>query len=83
MLIISKTMSQILALKQLLSTEFDMKDLGEAKKILGISIIRDRANESLVMSQQGYLEKLIDKFSMRGSKPVRQPLGSHFLLSSD
>ena len=50
MLIISKSMSKVLALKQLLSTEFDMKDLGEAKKILGISIIRDRTNESLVMS---------------------------------
>lgn len=83
MLLIRKSMSKVIALKQQLSTEFDMKDLVEAKKILGISILINRKKDSLVMSQQGYLEKLIDRFSMRDSKPVRLPLGSHFQLSSE
>ncbi|KAK3012946.1 hypothetical protein RJ639_008868 [Escallonia herrerae] len=42
MLIATKSKSHILHLKKLLSREFDMKDLGSAKKILGMEIHRDR-----------------------------------------
>ncbi|KAK3029181.1 hypothetical protein RJ639_038733 [Escallonia herrerae] len=42
MLIAAKRKSHILHLKKLLSREFDMKDLGSAKKILGMEIHRDR-----------------------------------------
>lgn len=38
MLIVSKDMKQINHLKVLLSTEFEMKDMGEAKRILGMEI---------------------------------------------
>lgn len=36
MLIVSKNMSEIIRLKTQLSGEFEMKDLGVAKKILGM-----------------------------------------------
>jgi hypothetical protein len=38
MLIAAKSMKEITALKAHLSSEFDMKDLGAAKKILGMEI---------------------------------------------
>jgi hypothetical protein len=42
MLIVAKRMNRITALKEQLSSEFDMKDLGVAKKILGMEIIREK-----------------------------------------
>jgi len=41
MLIASKFRSAIKTLKKDLSSEFEMKDLGEAKKVLGMKITRD------------------------------------------
>jgi len=42
MLITSKSRSAIDKLKKELSSEFEMKDLGEVKKVLGMEIERDR-----------------------------------------
>ena len=42
MLIASKSRSAIDTLKKDLSSKFEMKDLGEAKKVLGMNIVRDR-----------------------------------------
>ena len=42
MLIACKIKDEIEVLKELLSSEFDMKDLGHAKKILGMDIKRNR-----------------------------------------
>jgi hypothetical protein len=50
MLIIYKSMKEIVALKAQLSSEFDMKDLGAAKKILGMEIVRDRKSGLLYLS---------------------------------
>ena len=42
MLIASKSRKEITTIKKLLSSEFDMNDLGVAKKILGMEITRDK-----------------------------------------
>jgi hypothetical protein len=42
MLIAAKSIVEVNKLKVLLSREFEMKDLGTAKKILGMEIRRDR-----------------------------------------
>ena len=51
MLIASKRKVEINKLKTQLNKTFEMKDLGEAKKILGMEIKRDEANGTLWMSQ--------------------------------
>ena len=43
--------------KHMLSTHFDMKDLGEASYVLGIKILRDKANGVLKLSQRTYIER--------------------------
>ena len=45
-----------------------MKDLGEATYILGIKIYRDRSQWLLGLSQSGYIEKVLKRFSMQDSK---------------
>ncbi|GJX01336.1 retrotransposon protein, putative, ty1-copia subclass [Tanacetum coccineum] len=45
--------AEIGSAKSLLKKEFDMKELGEAKKILGMEIVRDRSRKILRVSQSG------------------------------
>ena len=52
-----------------------MKDLGAAKQILGMKIIRDKANGTLKLSQSEYVKKVLNKFNMNETKPVSTPLG--------
>ncbi|RVW54404.1 Retrovirus-related Pol polyprotein from transposon TNT 1-94 [Vitis vinifera] len=70
-------------LKKQLSKQFAMKDLGAAKQILGMRIIRDKANGTLKLSQSEYVKKVLSRFNMNEAKPVSTPLGSHFKLSKE
>ncbi|KAH9751019.1 hypothetical protein KPL71_014114 [Citrus sinensis] len=75
---LSKNMYQIDLLKQQLRGEFEIKDLGPAKKILGMQPIRDRKSRSLFLTQEDYINKVLDKFEIRTAKPVQTPLPAHF-----
>jgi len=59
-----------------------MKDLGAAKKILDVEIIRHRNSGMLYLGQRGYIEKVLRRFNMYDAKPVSPPLAAHFRLSS-
>lgn len=83
MLIASRDKSLIKKLKTELSNEFDMKELGAAKKILGMEIRRDRQAGKLFLSQQKYIKRVLDRFNMNNCKPVSTPLAAHFKLSSE
>ena len=52
-------------LKALLRKEFDMIDLGTAKKILGMEIRRDRESRKLWIYQKNYIRKVLEKFNMQ------------------
>ena len=45
-----------------------MKDLGEASYIVGIKIYRDRSKRMLGLSQSRYIDLVLKRFSMDGSK---------------
>ena len=45
-----------------------MKDLGKANYILGTKLWRDRKNRILGLSQAGYIDKVLEWFSMQNSK---------------
>jgi ATP-binding cassette subfamily B (MDR/TAP) protein 1 len=51
MLIAGFSIEEIDKLKQQLSKQFEMKDLGAAKQILGMRIIRDKDKGILKLSQ--------------------------------
>uniref|UniRef100_A0A2N9FYY5 Integrase catalytic domain-containing protein n=1 Tax=Fagus sylvatica TaxID=28930 RepID=A0A2N9FYY5_FAGSY len=68
-------------LKSLLHKEFEMKDLGAAKKILGMEIRRDRGARKLWLSQKNYIRKVFENFSMLDAKPMSTPLAKNFRLS--
>ena len=66
-----------------LSGQLDMKDLGEANFILGIKLWRDRKNRMLGLSQVGYIDKILGRFSMQNSKKGLLPFRHGVPLSDD
>ena len=82
MLIVGRNVSRINNLKKELSKSFAMKDLGPAKQILGLKIARDRVANKIWLSQEKYIEKVLQRFSMNGAKAVSCPLANHFQLST-
>ena len=63
MLIAARNKTHIQKLKGQLKKKFDMKDLREAKKILGMEIIRDRNTGRLWLSQENYVLKVLERFN--------------------
>ncbi|KAG8479822.1 hypothetical protein CXB51_029312 [Gossypium anomalum] len=83
MLIALKSQKEIDKLKALLNEEFEMKDLGEAKKILGMEISRDRQRGKLCLNQKQYLKKVLQCFGVNeNTKHVSTPLASHLKLNA-
>ena len=81
MLIAYKQKEEIEKLKVELSSEFEMKDLGAATKILGMQIIRARHSKTLLISQADDVKKVLTRFNVEDSKPVTTLLSAHFKLS--
>lgn len=82
MLIACKSMTEVKKIKEQLSLEFDMKDMGPASRILGIGIKRDRKKGILYMSQSSYIKKVIQRFHMNEAKITETPVGAHFKLAA-
>ena len=83
MLIAGKNKDELSKLKKNLSQTFDMKDLGNAKHILGMRITRDRSNGCIYLSQSEYVCKILKRFNMENAKPLSTPLSMHVKLSKD
>ncbi|GJW21741.1 retrovirus-related pol polyprotein from transposon TNT 1-94 [Tanacetum coccineum] len=81
-LLAAKDIQELNKLKIILNTEFDMKDLGAARKILGIEIIRDRKHGKLFLSQKSYIENYISHLGMSSAKSVNTPSSANFRLST-
>ena len=80
MLVAGYNMQDINVLKRKLAKSFVMKDLGVAKKILGMRITRDGKNRKLTLSQGEYIEKVLQRFRMQNEKSISTPLANHFKL---
>ena len=48
--------------KQFLSKNFDMKDMRDASYVVDIKIHRDRPEGILCLSQETYINKILEKF---------------------
>ena len=55
--------------KQFLSKNFDMKDMGEASYVIGIKIHRERSRSILGLSQKTYINKVLKRFNMKNCSP--------------
>ena len=69
--------------KEDLRAVFEMKDLGPARRILGMSIIRDRKGKRIWLTQADYLSRILKKFALDNLKKVSVPMGQRYKLSAD
>jgi hypothetical protein len=71
---------EALELKNKLRKAYELKELGEINKFIGIRIIRDRPNRKLWICQDNYIEKIIHRFYLTSVKPPKTPLLSERLV---
>ncbi|WVZ14807.1 hypothetical protein V8G54_012373 [Vigna mungo] len=82
-LIASSDRGMIGETKARLADAFEMKELGEARRILGIDIKRDRSGGNLFLSQECYLQKVISRYRMAESKMASTPVGQDLKLTKE
>ena len=70
MLIVGQNLKKIRSLKKALRKSFTMKGMGPMKHILGMHIVRDQMKKLLWLSQEKYVKKVLQRFSMSDAKPV-------------
>ncbi|GIL74079.1 hypothetical protein Vretimale_10366 [Volvox reticuliferus] len=73
LLIASDKEELVIAIKKAIGACFKVRDLGEAKVYLGMEIRRLSAEE-IVLSQQGYVEQLLERHQLADAKPRSTPL---------
>ena len=71
--------SLLYEVKQFLSKNFDMKDMGEASYVIGIKIHRERSRGILGLSQETYINKVLERFNMKNCSPSLK--GDKFALN--
>ncbi|MCO5562998.1 hypothetical protein L7F22_016634 [Adiantum nelumboides] len=83
MLIARNSKDEIAILKDALSKQFAMKDLGDAHHFLGMHIKRDRKRGILELSQEEYIHKVLQCFNMQGGKALSTPMVAYVKLSKN
>ena len=73
LIICGDSRSEIEKFKSDISKKFNMKDLGDLKRILGMEVKRDREARTLEITQQTYIETMLKRFGMEDCKPIGSP----------
>jgi len=81
LLILTNNEKTKVLLKGKLSQKFDMKDLGEARYLLGMNITRDRKSGKIWLNQTTYIQRILQKFGMSECKSVSTPFNPSNKLS--
>ena len=80
-LIIGSNDKMVKSTKAILSTRFDVKDMGFADVILGVKILR--TFDGLVLSQTHYVDNILNKFNKDDSGVTRTPLDVNLHMSKN
>ena len=63
-LIFGNNIEVIKEVKNFLSNNFEMKDLGEADVIHNIKLLREEGNGGIILVQSHYVEKVLSRFGL-------------------
>ena len=81
LVISAPTMPEMDEIKLLLSSRYNMKDLGIISECLGMRIIYDQITGSLNLDQTEYIEQMLQKFNLQNLRPANTPLDPGVKLS--
>ena len=68
-------------LKTDLESVFEIKDMGDAHWLLGVSITCGKALRTVSLSQTAYIEAMVKHYKMQDTFPVHTPLEPSICLS--
>jgi hypothetical protein len=81
--LICNSVASLVTFKNEFSAHLEISDLGEAHWLLGIQITRDRAAQTLSISQTTYIDMIITWFNLEKDYPLLTPLNPNIKLSKD
>ena len=77
-LIFGTSLDIVHSTKRFLASQFYMKDMGEAKVMLSVKITR--IGDSIMISQEHYVEKILKRFGHFDAKPMSTPYDGNIQL---
>ena len=80
LLLFASNKSLMKKIKVKLESTFDITDLGEPAKIIGIEIDRDCAKRTIIISQKQYIESILQKEELTDAHPVAVPMDPNIQL---
>lgn len=79
----SKTIVKLEAIKSKLKSAFKVVDLGPIHNILGINVKRTGQTGSIFLSQEKYIKELLRRFNMEDAKMVSTPIESNTKVTKE
>ena len=70
---LSASKSLLNILKKRLMDRFEMYDMNDVLRILGMKITRDREKEAITISQKKYTKDVVQRYDMKGCNPTYTP----------
>jgi hypothetical protein len=76
MVILAADLTVVQEFKKAIAKKWEIKDLGEVKKILGLEVTRDRQRKSIRIAQSGFMDELLVEYGLTDARPASTPSGS-------
>lgn len=71
---------EIYKLNDNLNEEFEIKDLGEVKRIIKMDIMRNCKSSKMFLSQSSFLSKMVEQFRILDAKTINTSFGHHLIF---
>ncbi|KAI3638829.1 hypothetical protein MIR68_003327 [Amoeboaphelidium protococcarum] len=78
-----KSIAQIQEVKQQLKKSFDIHDLQELEYLTGIRVNRDRSKRQIVLDQETYCKKILQRFKFEDCAPAPTPMSKRMLVDNN
>ena len=82
-LLAGNNMEYLLIIKEWLSFNFQMKDMGKASYTLGVKIHWNHLKRLLTLSQEQYIKRVLERFFMENCNPIDTPMAKGETLCND
>lgn len=71
--------------KKLISSKFEMEDLGPCTFFLGMRVTRDRLSKTITLSQEKHIQNMLVKYGMEDCHTVTKPMipNTHLIPATD
>ena len=83
MVIMSKHLKHALKFKDQLCNCFEISDLGNLTWLLGLKVERDRAAHTITLSQEAYINTIVEHFCLENARPASMPMETGEMLNEE